>query len=177
MLVTGLPGTGKSTVAEIVADAVSASVLSHDWAMSGLRRYPEIEAALGTMDPPGHRAVGWSILGSLARLQLRHDRWAVLDGVARAPEIDGCRAAAEAEGGGMVVIVTECSDETIHRHRIETRQRDIPDWYELTWSQVERSRATWEPPEGAAVFLDTAAPVSAVVERLRDRFGWMTTTP
>jgi len=83
VLVTGLPGTGKSTMAEIAAEALGAPVLGHDWAMSGLRPYPEIQTALDEMDPSGHRAVGWSIISALAREQLRRGSSVVLDGVAR----------------------------------------------------------------------------------------------
>ena len=84
VLVTGLPGTGKSTMADVAAVAFGAPVLGHDWAMSGLRPYPELQTALDAMGLRGHRGVGWSILSALARSQLRHGRPVVLDGVARA---------------------------------------------------------------------------------------------
>ena len=83
VLVTGLPGTGKSTMAEIASRELGAPVLGHDWAMSGLRPYPEMQRALDAMDPPGHRGVGWSLLWALARSQLRRGSSVVLDGVAR----------------------------------------------------------------------------------------------
>src|ERR1700756_3382593 len=82
VLVTGLPGTGKSTMADVAAAAFGAPVLGHDWAMSGLRPYPELQEALDAMGVRGHRGVGWSILWALARSQLRHGRSIVLDGVA-----------------------------------------------------------------------------------------------
>lgn len=71
----------------------------------------------------------------------------VLDGVARAPSVDDCREAAEQEGARFLMVLTECADPGIHRSLIEGRQRSIPLWYELDWSQVQRSRATWVPPE------------------------------
>ena len=83
VLITGLPGTGKSTMAEIAARELGAALLGHDWAMSGLRPYREIQGALDAMDPPGHRDVGWSILWALARAQLRMGSSVVLDGVGR----------------------------------------------------------------------------------------------
>ena len=57
VLVTGLQGTGKSTVAGMVADLLGAPLIGHDWAMSGLRPFPEIQATLNDMDPPGQG--GW----------------------------------------------------------------------------------------------------------------------
>jgi predicted kinase len=155
VLVTGLPGTGKSTVAEVIAHELGVSVLAHDWAMSGLRPFPTVQGALDHMEPWGHRVVGWSVLNALARAQLRQGRSVVLDGVARSPEIEDCRRTAQSESARLVLIETRCSDVAVHRSRIEGRQRGIPNWYELDWSQVERSIATWEQTEGVDLAVDT----------------------
>jgi adenylate kinase family enzyme len=58
VLVTGLPGTGKSTLAALAADALGAAVIAHDWATSGLRPYPALQAARDDMEG-GRRLVGW----------------------------------------------------------------------------------------------------------------------
>ncbi len=155
VLVTGVPGTGKSFVADVIARRLGAPVLAHDWAMSGLRPFAEIQAALDRMDL-GHRVVGWSVLAALARSQLRAGRSVVLDGVARQPEVETCRAAAAGEGCRLVVVATHCSDLATHRARVEGRRRAIPDWYELDWSHVERARVAWEDPRGCDLRLDTA---------------------
>ena len=114
VVVTGLPGTGKSTVADAAGRHLGAAVLAHDWAMSGLRPFPELQVALDEMNPPGHGPVGWSILLSLARAQLRRDGPVVLDGVARAPEIELIRNVAAEERARPVVIVTQCVDVYVH---------------------------------------------------------------
>jgi predicted kinase len=57
LLITGLPGTGKSTMAEEAGRTLGAPVLGHDWAMSGLRPYAELQEALDRMGLRGHRAV------------------------------------------------------------------------------------------------------------------------
>jgi predicted kinase/GNAT superfamily N-acetyltransferase len=158
VLITGLPGTGKSGVADAAARALGAAVFAHDWVMSGLRPYPELQRALDSMDPPGHRAVGWSILRALARSELRRGRSAVLDGVARSEEITLCRRIADEEAARSLLVVTVCSDEDLHRQRIEGRQRSIPGWYELSWEQVARSRTSWVPPADADLVLDAARP-------------------
>jgi predicted kinase len=132
-------------MAAAAAAHLGAAVLSHDWAMSGLRPYPELQAALDGMDPPGHRRVGWSILQALARAQLRRGSSVVLDGVARAPEIAQCRTVAEEEAARFFLVLTECHDVALHRSRVEGRQREIPNWYELDWEHVLRARNTWEP--------------------------------
>jgi hypothetical protein len=166
-LVTGLPGTGKSTIADVAAEALGAPVLAHDWAMSGLRPYPELQAALDGMDPPGHRAVGWSILRALAREQLRRHSSVVLDGVARKPEIDLCHELAHQEHAHMLLVLTKCSDIDVHRSRVEGRKRLIPNWYELDWHRVSRARSGWEPLEGVDLVLEAMEPPDENAARLR----------
>ena len=60
IIFTGLPGTGKSTLAEPVARAMGAPAFAGDWLMGGLE---PAHAALATLDrsdyvaasaPPGH---------------------------------------------------------------------------------------------------------------------------
>jgi predicted kinase len=160
VLVTGLPGTGKSTMADVAAAELGAPVLGHDWAMSGLRPYPEIREALDTMGLRGHRGVGWSILWALARSQLRRGLPVVLDGVARAAEVAATRALSREEGVPFFVVLTECSDAELHRSRIEGRQRGIPGWYELDWDHVARARNEWEALDDLDMVLDATATIS-----------------
>ena len=171
VLVTGLQGTGKSTVARIVADSLSAPLIAHDWAMSGLRPYPEVQAALDAMDPPGHGSVGWSILRAPAQSQLRRRSSVVLDGVARTPQVDTLRELAAKERARFVVIMTQCSDLELHRSRVEGRERAIPGWYELEWSHVEQSRKRWDPTLGVDVTVDSAKPLSDMRLMLADHFA------
>jgi hypothetical protein len=107
------------------------------------------------------------LLWALARSQLRLGSSVVLDGVARAPEVDGTRAVAAEEGAASLVVMTTCRDAGLHRARVEGRQRLIPNWYELDWDRVERARASWIPLEGIDLVLDAATPVEENAERLR----------
>jgi hypothetical protein len=167
VLVTGLPGSGKSTLADVAAAELGAPLLGHDWAMSGLRPFPELQEALDAMGLRGHRGVGWSILWALARSQLRRGQRVVLDGVARAPEVAGCRAVAREEGAASLVVMTQCSDPELHRSRIEGRRRGIPGWYELDWDHVARARADWEALDDVDLVLDAAATVGQNAASLR----------
>jgi hypothetical protein len=170
ILVTGLPGTGKSSVASVIATEIGAPVLAHDWAMSGLRPYPEIQAALGEIEL-GHRVVGWSILTALARSQLRLGYSAILDGVARAPQVAQCAAVAASESARLVVVSTRCSDRQLHQSRVEGREREIPNWYELTWDRVEPALDTWAEPEQADLRLDSTDPWDETRARLAAYFS------
>jgi predicted kinase len=167
VLVTGLPGTGKSTMADVAAAELGAPVLGHDWAMSGLRPYPEIQEALDAMGLRGHRGVGWSILWALARSQLRRGLPVVLDGVARAAEVAGTRAVSREEGAPSFVVLTECSDAELHRRRVEGRQRGIPGWYELDWDHVARARGEWEELDDINVVLGATATIAQNAASLR----------
>jgi predicted kinase len=167
VLITGLPGTGKSTMAAEAGRALGAPVLGHDWAMSGLRPHPEIQDALDTMGLRGHRGVGWSLLWALARSQLRAGSSAVLDGVARDPEVEGTRLVARQEGARSLVVLTGCRDAELHRSRVEGRRRLIPDWYELDWDHVERARGSWVPPGDVDLVLEAADPVEDNARRVQ----------
>ncbi len=162
VLVTGLQGTGKSTVAGVAADLLGAPLIAHDWAMSGLSPFAEVEAALEVMEPPGHGRVGWSLLRALARSQLRRGSSVVLDGVARAHQVESLRQLAAEEGARFSVIMTECSDPDLHRSRVDDRERGIPGWYELEWSHVEGSAESWDPDMPVDVTIDTADPLSTI---------------
>lgn len=167
VLVTGLQATGKSTMAEVAARALGAPVLAHDWAMSGLRPYREIQATLDAMGRRGHRDVGWSLLWALARSQLRMGSSVVLDGVARDGEVEATRQIAREERAQTLVVMTTCADPGVHRSRVEGRERRIPNWYELDWEHVEHSRASWRPPAGVDLCLEATDPLEENAERLR----------
>ncbi len=171
VLVTGLQATGKSTMAEVAGDALGAPVLAHDWAMSGLRPFPELQQALDVMDPPGHGAVGWSILWALARAQLRRGSSVVLDGVARNAEVVGTRLVAAEEGAASLVVMTTCADIDVHRSRVEGRSRGIPNWYELDWEHVAKARASWVTPEDLDLALEAGEPVTRNAQLLREAIG------
>ena len=168
---TGLQGTGKSTMADVAAAGLGAAVLGHDWAMSGLRPFPELQAALDAMGRRGHRGAGWSILWALAA-----------GGAAPGPARGARRGGPRARGGGdpgarweegvpSLVVLTECSVAEIQRDRIEGRERGIPGWYELEWDHVARARSEWAPLDDVDVTLDAVAPLGDNVVALRDFLG------
>jgi predicted kinase/ADP-ribose pyrophosphatase YjhB (NUDIX family) len=168
VVVTGLQGCGKSTVAGIVASALGAPLISHDWAMSGLRPFPEVQATLDAMEPGGHAQVGWSVLRSLAQSHLERGSSVVLDGVARAPQIESLRLLAKEAEARLFVIMAECSDLELHRSRMQRRERGIPGWYELDWSHVERSRKSWDPNMAVDLKVDSAQSLSTIEKGLAD---------
>jgi len=166
VLLTGPPGTGKSTLADAAAAHLGAAVLGWDWAMAALTGFPTIQSALAQASAADHRRVGWSILGNLATAQLRRGASIVLDGCARDAEVDGTRAVAAAAGARHVLVTTSCHDRALHRRRVEGRRRHIPGWHELDWAHVADFLSRWQPPGGADLHLDAGDRLDANAARL-----------
>lgn len=103
---------------------------------------------------------------ALARAQLRRDASVVLDGMARAPDVERCRAVATEERARFIMILTVMSNAELHRSRIDGRDRGIPNWYELDWRHVQRSMATWDPPDNVDLTLDGVDSTEANAGRL-----------
>ena len=128
VLVTGLQGTGKSTVAGLVAELLGAPLIAHDWAMSGLRPFPAFRPRWTRWIHPdtvwwgGHSCKQHSI-----RAAARLVRGARAEYTGTGNQM--LRALAQVEGAQFFVVMTECSDPTLHRSRVDSRQRGIPDWY------------------------------------------------
>jgi predicted kinase len=160
LLVTGPPGTGKSTVAAHAAALLEAPVLGWDWAMAALTGFPTVQAALTSLDKAQYHRVGWSILGNLALAQLRRGASVVLDGTARTDQVALVRSVAVSGDARLVIVSTWCSDPDLHRAHVEGRQRRIPGWHELDWAHVADVRSRWETPIDAALHLDAALPLA-----------------
>jgi predicted kinase len=171
VLVTGLQGSGKSTVAEGVADRLGAPVFGWDWLMAALTPFVSIQAALRGMDAPSHRSVGWSLALQSARAQARRGLDVVLDGMARADDVAKFRALGREVGATTTVVLTTVDDPQVQRARIEGRDRGIPGWHELTWAEVERSRVGWVPPTDVDLVLDSARQPAELIAAVIARVG------
>ncbi len=130
MVVTGWTGSGKSTMAEILATEIDATVVSFDWVMSGLRAIPEVWERI-ELPVERQRRVGWNLMSRVAEQQLRRGSSCVLDLVARDEPRHEWRDLAARYGAAFGVVECFCSDETVHRSRVKCRKRNIPGWYEL----------------------------------------------
>lgn len=150
VVVSGLPGTGKSTLADAVGRALGWPVLSVD----------PIEAAMWRSGIPASRETGvaaYEVAAALAEHQLRLGGGAIIDAVS-AVEIarDGWRRVARRTAARLRIIELVCSDETVHRQRLEARRRDLEGFYEPTWEQVLARKAEFEPWRDQRLVLDSA---------------------
>jgi len=155
----GLPGAGKSAVADELGRRLEAMVLSVD----------PIEAAIwrAGIAPSFETGVAaYEVAAAVAREQLRLGHDVVVDAV-NAYEVIHALWERVATRCGLVMSVVEvvCSDLDLHRRRLEARVRDIDGFPEPTWDEVVDKQRDWQPWPGGALVLDSVEPLAANVER------------
>jgi len=159
----GVPGSGKSAVSERVGAALGITVFALDW-------------LLGALTPFGMRhrqdlvGVGGELLTTLAYRELAAGRSAILDTTSEdPPERARWASLATAAGAAFVPVVCACSDEALHRERVEGRVRGIPGWADAgDWANASARRAAF-PPWPEALSVDTARPLDECVAKVLDR--------
>lgn len=150
---TGLPGTGKSTIAEAVARELKIPVFAKDWLEATLRR-SELRAG---DDKKNLGYAGYELLTTLAERQLMLQQSVILDSVASMENVrEQWRALAEKYHAQWRVIECVWSDENAHRAHLAKRQRHIPGWHELEWNEVERVKSYFVQWNEGRLILDAA---------------------
>jgi hypothetical protein len=122
---------------------------------------------LGSLTPFGgcHQddllKIGEELLTTLAYRQLDLGQSAILDFPAEDPSTrTRWQTLAHAAGAGFRVIVCTCSDQQLHRARLEHRQRGIPGWHDGgNWASVQRRRAEFPLWTGEVLTIDAARPL------------------
>jgi predicted kinase len=165
VVMMGLPGTGKSAIAEAVARAIGAPVFSVDPLEATLNRYGITRE---------HRSdfAAYGLAADLARSQLRLGQSAVVDAV---NWIELVRAwwrdlAAEFDVR-RPLIECACSDPVLHRARIEGRRRNIAGFtYEPDWRAVDEHRFEYEPCDEDRLIVDAVNPLA---DNIRDAIAYV----
>src|SRR5215468_8110657 len=127
---SGLPGVGKSAMAEAIGRALGATVLSVDPIEAAMW-----QAGVARDQPTGVAA--YQVADVLARDQIRLGGAVVIDAV-NGVEIARAQWRAIASDFDVPLRVVEvvCSDVDLHQSRVSRRVRDIPGFPEVTWSFV-----------------------------------------
>ncbi len=146
IVVSGLPATGKTTVASAVARARPATFVRIDTIEQTIVKHTELAQPLGP--------VGYEVGYALTRQQLRLGLDVVAECVnpLRITRDAWRRTAADAEAD-IAEVEMICSDPGEHRRRAENRSIDVPGLVLPTWQDIlEREYEPWDRPH---LVLDT----------------------
>lgn len=160
---SGLPGTGKTTLASALATKLSATYLRVDVVEQAMRDVGQ------TVEGPEGYMVCYAIASQ--NLQLGLD---VIADTVNPIEItrQAWRNVAVSLGISFVEIEVICSDVNEHRHRVESRTADIPGFVQPTWEQVRnREYDIWDQDH---IVIDTAhqtvvASLNTLFEQLEEK--------
>ena len=158
LVVSGLPGTGKTSVAREVARRLDAVHLSVD---------PVEDAMIGAGLPSSWSTgvAAYEVTRAVAEDNLSLGRQVVVDAVNDSgPARDTWRRAAQAAGTGVRFVLLTLADTDEHRRRLETRGRRFAHVEEPTWAEVTERAGRYAPWSDPVVRLDAAAPLTELVD-------------
>jgi predicted kinase len=157
IVMAGLPGSGKSSVAEALGRRLAAPVVSVDpieaamWRAGVARDQPTGLAAYVVAEAvaDGVLTLGQTVIADAVNaVEAAREQW---------------RSLAGCHGVPVAFIEVVCSDPVVHRQRLEGRSRGIEGFLEPTWEAVERLREEFAPWTGHRLVLDAVTDVSSNV--------------
>ena len=147
IVIGGLPGTGKTSLATGLARVLDATYVRIDTIEQAIRD--------ATAYPDAHGTAGYVVAYALAEENLRLGRIVVADGVNPvAPTRTAWRSVAQRVSVPLLEVELICSDPIEHRQRVERRPADVAGLKLPTWSDVVAMK--YEPWAGDRVVIDTA---------------------
>jgi predicted kinase len=98
----------------------------------------------------------------LASRQLKLRQSAMLDGMAGSASVRArWQDLALQHEAAFIAIECICSDEDLHRSRIEARSEDIPGWPDPGWDHVEEMRSRYDPWSVERLIVDSLNPFAS----------------
>lgn len=159
IVVSGLPGAGKSSLADALGPKLGAPVLSVDPIEAALWRsgiQPSFETGLAA----------YEVVAVLAEHQLRLGLTVIADAVSSLEVARRMwRKAARSAGAPMRVIEVVCGDEQVHRRRLAGRTRGIEGFPEPAWEDVVARQQEWEPWTDDRLVVDSLDDLAQTVGR------------
>lgn len=152
---SGVPGTGKSTLADATGRELRVPVFAVDWLLGSLTPF-------GGYHLDRMLDIGTELIVTLTFRQLWLGQSAVVDYPAEEPAFRArLESLARAAGAEFKVVVCTCSDPGVHQARVEGRTRGIPGWHEGgNWANVQRRLAAFPPWAGEVLTVDAVRPVT-----------------
>src|SRR6185312_10379580 len=159
----GLPGSGKSTIAQVLGGRLGASVVSVDPIEAAI-----LKAGIDSDQPTGLAA--YLVAETIAELVLTSGHDVIVDAVnAVDPAREQWVGLAQRQGVKLKFIEVSCPDPEIHRERLENRARRLSLPLEASAHAVEQSLdeySPWAGPSAAVprITIDTVQPLGSNVE-------------
>jgi predicted kinase len=158
VVMTGLPCSGKSTIAYGIATAMQWPVFSVDPVDSAMRG--------DGVDPDTAGQAAYGVCRSLAAEQLKIGLSVVIDAVNAHQDARAMwQGLARQTGARLALIECVCPDVDLHKARVSSRVRDLPHYPELTWATVEETKAHYRPWEIEKLRLSTQEPSTTSIDR------------
>ena len=158
IVITGRPGTGKTTLSRAMVRELNATYLRIDAIETALR------VAAGDHAPwPGPE--GYAIAHRLAESNLTLGRDVIIDAVCPIPEArTGWADTAAGADARLLMIETALADQDEHRRRVVERVPDLPGQRIPSWEEV--TAGEWMPwsaeRDGPRSVVDTGSAIGAV---------------
>ena len=144
----GLPGTGKSAIAEKIRDRLGYPLISVDPLESAI-----LSAGIDADQPTGLAA--YLVAETLASAVLESGSSVIIDAVnAVNPAREQWVNLADRHGAALTFVEIICSDPAIHRERLEKRNRNLPHVSEPSWHAVEQSLDEYDEWSGPSAEVD-----------------------
>jgi predicted kinase len=159
--VSGLPGCGKSTVAEGIAQKLRIPIFSVD----------PIEPSIIRSGVPRSFETGlaaYLVVGALGAEQLRLGLSVIIDAVSPVSEAREMWRNLSIRFNAQLIVIECVLDRELHKQRIESRVRHLHGIPEITWSDVEDRRKGYLDWEEARLILDTANSIDTNIDRALD---------
>jgi len=159
----GLPGTGKSTIGQVLASRLGLPVIPVDSIETAI-----LQAGIDSDQPTGLAA--YLVAEALAEQLVVSGSGVVVDAVnAVVPAREQWVNLAARTGEELRFVEVVCSDPELHRSRIEGWRKSMPH-IQLTWNAVEQSLdeyAEWTgaSAEVARITLDSVEPLGVNIDR------------
>jgi predicted kinase len=160
LVVSGLPGTGKSAVADAVAGRLRAVHLSID---------PVEDAMLGAGLERGWATgvAAYEAVRAMAEINLSLGMSVVVDAVNDSEAARSTwRNASAAVGRPVTFALLTVPSLAEHRRRLEGRERGLVNIPEPTWERVQARADAYEPWLGPCSVIDASGPLSVVVDQV-----------
>lgn len=164
IVTAGLPGAGKSTIAEVVGNRLGLPVVSVDPIESAI-----LGAGIDRDQPTGLAA--YLVAETIADAVLAGGAGVIVDAVnAVEPAREQWLRLAARQNVPVKFLEVVCSDPELHRSRLAARDRGLPHFAEPTWHAVEQSIDEWESWSGSSaavprITLDSVQPLGVNVEQ------------